>query len=137
MTGPNAAMNQAKMFHPSKEFSAKAHVKSLEQYQQMYERSIRDPEGFWGEVAGEFHWEERWTKVREFDFKDKISIQYFLGGQTNICYNALDRHLASRGDQVAFFWEGNEPGEDSRKGRWSKVARCATMRVGSSDGADE
>ena len=50
----------------------------------------------------------------EFDFRNEISIQYFLGGQTNITYNALDRHLEKRGDQIAILWEGNEPSEDAK-----------------------
>ena len=103
---------ESRMFAPPKAFSERAHVKSLKQYREMYLRSIDDPEGFWGEVAEGFHWQKRWTKVREFDFKDKIAIRYFIGGKTNICYNALDRHLGLRGNQVAILWEGNEPGED-------------------------
>lgn len=106
--------NQPRMFEPPKDFSAKAHIKSFDEYKRMYDRSIKDPEGFWGEVAQQFHWEKRWTKVREYDFRDKISIKYFQGGRTNICYNALDRHLEKRGDQVAFFWEGNDIGEDAK-----------------------
>ncbi len=103
-----------KMFPPSKEFSERAHIRSLEQYRQMYERSVQNPEGFWGEVANDFHWQKKWTKVREFDFRDKISIKYYIGAKTNITYNALDRHLAKRGDQTAILWEGNEPGEDAK-----------------------
>ncbi len=100
------------MFAPPKDFAEKAHVKSLAQYREMYQRSIDDPEGFWSEIAEGFHWHQKWAKVREYDFKDKIAIRYFLGGKTNICYNALDRHLPSRGNQLAILWEGNEPGED-------------------------
>ncbi len=101
------------IFPPSSEAAARAHIGSMGQYQEMYQRSIDDPEGFWGDIAGEFHWHRRWDKVREFDFTDDISIQFFLGGQTNITYNALDRHLDTRGDQPAIIWEGNELGEDS------------------------
>jgi len=103
-----------KVFPPCKAFSERAHVRSLEQYRRMYERSVEDPEGFWSEVASDFHWQKKWTKVREFDFRDKISIKYFIGAKTNITYNALDRHLAKRGDQTAILWEGNEPGEDAK-----------------------
>jgi acetyl-CoA synthetase len=110
---PNAT-TKARMFHPSQEFAAKAHIKSFDQYRSMYERSIEDPEGFWSDVAGEFFWKQRWTKVREFDFKDRISIKFFLEAKTNISFNALDRHLERRGDQVALLWEGNEPGEDGK-----------------------
>ncbi len=104
----------SRFFAPSGEWKERAHINSIEQYREMYERSIRDPEGFWSEVAGDFFWREKWTKVREFDFTDEISIKYFLGAKTNISYNALDRHLDKRGDQVAIIWEGNEPGEDGR-----------------------
>jgi len=102
------------VFPPSSEASQRAHIKSMEQYRQMYERSISDPDGFWGEIAEQFYWHKKWDKVREFDFKDTISIKFFLGAQTNISYNALDRHLDKRGDQPAILWEGNEPGEDGK-----------------------
>jgi acetyl-CoA synthetase len=107
-------MTISRTFPPSADFSATAHVRSLDEYRRMYERSIKDPEGFWGEVADGFHWKKRWTKVREYDFKNSISIKYFLGAQTNITYNALDRHLERRGDRTAILWEGNEPGEDGK-----------------------
>ncbi|HPD30113.1 MAG TPA: acetate--CoA ligase [Phycisphaerae bacterium] len=114
MSGSAPSTTQERVFMPPPEFTAKAYVKSMEQYQQMYDRSIKDPEGFWGEMASEFYWKEKWTKVREFDFNGDISIKYFIGGKTNITYNCLDRHLDTRGDQVAIIWEGNTPGEDAR-----------------------
>ena len=101
-------------FPPSAAFSAAAHLKTIDEYRAMYERSIDDPEGFWAEMAEGFYWERKWDKVREFDFTDGISIGFFLGAKTNITYNALDRHLDSRGDQTAIIWEGNEPGEGSK-----------------------
>ena len=107
------ASQDTRIFPPPDSFAAKAHIQSLDKYKEMYERSINDPEGFWGEVAEGFYWKEKWTKVREFDFTSDISIKYFLGAKTNITYNALDRHLDKRGDQVAIIWEGNEPGEDA------------------------
>jgi acetyl-CoA synthetase len=102
------------MFHPPADFRAKAHIRSMEEYEAMYRRSIDDPEGFWAEIAEGFHWRRRWDKVREYDFTGSISIKFFLGAQTNVCYNALDRHLDTRGGQVAILWEGNTPGEDSK-----------------------
>ncbi len=102
------------VFNPPAEFSKQAHLKSMDDYKRMYEKSISDPEGFWGEVANGFYWQQPWTKVREYDFKDKIEIKWFLGAKTNITYNCLDRHLDTRGDQVAIIWEGNEPGEDAK-----------------------
>ncbi len=103
------------LYYPPKTFSEKAHIKSLDQYNEMYKRSIEDPDGFWAEVAEQFHWQKKWDKVREFNFcrsKGTISIKWFQGAETNLCYNCLDRHLDTRGDQPALLWEGNEPGED-------------------------
>jgi len=97
---------------PPADFAAKAYVSSEAQYQEMYDQSIADPDKFWGEIASTFHWEKKWQCVREYDWADKVTTKWFAGGQTNICYNALDRHLATRGDQVAILWEGNEPGDD-------------------------
>ena len=108
----NAAETQ--VFPPPAELAAKAHIKSMDQYRQMYERSIADPEGFWGEVAEDFYWKQKWTKVCQYDFDDKIKIGWYLGAKTNITYNCLDRHLDTRGDQVAILWEGNTPGEEAR-----------------------
>ena len=106
---------EPRVFPPPAGFSAKAHIKSMEQYRAMYDRSVKDPEGFWGEIAErDFHWQKKWTKVREYDFTGDISVKWFIGGKTNITYNCLDRHLATRGDQTAIIWEGNEPGEDAK-----------------------
>ncbi len=102
------------MFPPPPEFTERAWIKSIDQYREMYERSIKDPEGFWGEIASEFHWYKKWDRVRSYNFDRRngpIDIRWFAGGKTNITYNALDRHLATRGDQVAIIWEGNEPTE--------------------------
>ena len=99
---------------PSPEFAAAAHVQSIDQYQTMYRQSIEDPDKFWGEIAGQFVWDQKWDRVRDFTFSDNVSIRWFEGGKTNITVNALDRHLEKRGDQVALIWEGNEPGEDAK-----------------------
>ncbi|MFG0249114.1 MAG: acetate--CoA ligase [Phycisphaeraceae bacterium JB051] len=99
---------------PPADFAANAYVGSEAQYQQMYDQSIADPDKFWGEVASQFHWDKKWSRVRDFDWTDKITTQWFTEGQTNICYNCLDRHLETRGDQVAVLWEGNEPGDDAK-----------------------
>ena len=103
------------LYYPPKSFSERAWVKSLEQYEEMYQRSIQDPDGFWGEQAEQFFWQKKWDTVRAFNFarsKGTVDIKWFAGGQTNITYNCLDRHLDTRGDQPALIWEGNEPGED-------------------------
>ena len=107
-------MTEGNVYPPPVSFSERAHISSLDVYREMYKRSVDDPDAFWGEIAENFYWKKKWSKVREFDFSGAISIKYFLGATTNITYNALDRHLATRGDQTAIIWEGNEPGEDGR-----------------------
>ena len=100
-SGADTVIGTAKLFPPSGNFSKNAHITSREQYDEMYRRSIEDPDAFWSEIASDFYWKEPWTQVREFDFTDEISIRWFIGAKTNICYNALDRHLDTRGGQVA------------------------------------
>ena len=96
--------------------SRQTYIKDFDEYKTMYERSIRDPEGFWGEIAKQFHWEVPFTKVVDFNFKStngKIFSRWFEGGKTNICYNALDRHVkAGHGGQIAMYHESNEEGEE-------------------------
>ena len=102
-------------FHAPDRFRENAWIKSMEEYKVMYERSINDPEGFWTEIAEQFHWEKKWDKVWDYNYtlsKAPIDIKWFIGGKTNITYNCLDRHLESRGDQTAIIWEGNSPDED-------------------------
>ncbi len=100
-----------KQIPPPENFAGKANCPTFEAYQKMYQRSVEDPEGFWGEVADDFVWNKKWDKVREYTFEGNVSIQWFAGGKTNISVNALDRHLEQRGDQPAIIWEGNEPTE--------------------------
>jgi acetyl-CoA synthetase len=100
-----------KLIPPPANFAGKANCPSYEAYQQMYQRSIQDPEGFWAEIAEGFVWNKKWDKVCEYTFEGNVSIKWFLGGKTNISVNALDRHLEKRGDQPALIWEGNEPTE--------------------------
>jgi len=105
------------VFKPSAAFSKDAWIKNFEQYKEMYDRSIKDPDGFWGEVAEDFFWYKKWDKVLTHNYdrrNGKIHLEWFTGAKTNITYNALDRHLEKRGDQVAIIWEGNDPSE-SRK----------------------
>jgi len=107
-------MNQFK-FRADDSFRKNAWVKSMEEYTALYDRSVSDPEGFWEEMAEQFHWEKKWDSVRDFNYtlsKGPIYINWFKGGKTNITYNCLDRHLEKRGDQIALIWEGNAPDED-------------------------
>jgi acetyl-CoA synthetase len=103
------------LFEPNAEFQKNAWIKSHDQYKELYDRSLNDPEGFWAEMAETFHWYKKWDKVMDFNYdmgKGPVSIEWFRGATTNITYNCLDRHLDERGDQEAIIWEGNEPGED-------------------------
>ncbi len=103
------------LYQPPEKLSENAWISSMEQYREMYERSIKDPEGFWAELAEEFHWHKKWTKVRSYDFKNDIFIKFFEGAETNIVYNALDRHVAGgKKDKIAIIWEGNEPDEQKK-----------------------
>ena len=89
-------------------------IKTFEEYQNTYERSVKDPEGFWGEIAGTFHWNKKWDKVLEWEFRTPV-VKWFAGGKTNITFNCLDRHLATRGNQVALLWEPNNPSDPTIK----------------------
>jgi acetyl-CoA synthetase len=101
-------------YPPSAEFAAGAHVSSMDQYNEMYQRSISDPEGFWADIADDFEWKEKWSKVLEYTFQGNVDVKWFIDGKTNLSVNRLDRHLATRGDQTAIIWEGNDPSEDSK-----------------------
>ncbi len=83
------------------------------QYQDMYTRSIEDPEGFWGEHGKRIDWIKPYQKVKDASFdKPDVHIRWFYDGTLNASVNCLDRHLDSRGDQTAIIWEGDDPGED-------------------------
>jgi acetyl-CoA synthetase len=83
-------------------------IKTFEEYQVAYKQSVDDPEGFWAEVAQQFQWRKPWKKVLSWDFHE-ANIKWFEGGVMNITENALDRHLADKGDQNAIIWEPNDP----------------------------
>jgi len=75
-------------------------------YQESWERSIKDPEGYWGEVAEKLFWKKRWTRV--LDRSREPFYRWFVGGETNLCYNAIDRHLAAKASRPAIIWESTE-----------------------------
>jgi len=109
--GIDSLMREKRVFPPPKEFVEKAYIKSREQYEEMYKRSLEDPEGFWGEIANELFWYKKWDKVNEENFKE-AQIKWFIGGKTNICYNCLDRHVQTwRKNKAAIIWQG-EPEDD-------------------------
>ncbi len=96
-------------------FRRRAHIRSMEEYEAMYARSIEDPEGFWHEQAQRIDWMKPFTRVKDVSFaKDDVHIRWYLGGRTNAAWNCLDRHLATRGDRTALIFEPDDPGEDPR-----------------------
>ncbi|MBL4712127.1 MAG: AMP-binding protein, partial [Gammaproteobacteria bacterium] len=95
------------------EAKARAHIDDAK-YQEMYKRSIEEPEQFWAEQAEELlDWSKPWDKVRDFDYK-KGHIRWFEGATLNVSYNCLDRHLETRGEQTAIIWEGDDPNDDKK-----------------------
>ena len=81
-------------------------------YREMYARSIKDPDGFWGEHGKRIHWSKPFTKVKNTSFDaDNVSIKWFEDGLTNVAYNCIDRHLPARAQQTAIIWEGDDPSE--------------------------
>jgi acetyl-CoA synthetase len=88
-------------------------IRNFDEYRTEYERSVRDPEGFWAGIAGHFTWRRKWDRVLEWNFRDP-DVKWFAGGRLNITENCLDRHLAERGGQPAIVWEPNDPGEAGR-----------------------
>ena len=106
-------MSEHKVYPVPQEIARTAHIDSA-RYKEMYKRSIDDPEGFWAEQAEAFvTWTRKWDKVWEWDYH-QASIKWFEGAKLNACYNCVDRHLDSRGDQVAILWEGDEPTDDKK-----------------------
>jgi acetyl-CoA synthetase len=84
-----------------------------EKYRALYEQSVKDPEAFWGENGQRLDWSKPYTKVKNTHFgPGSVSIKWFEDGELNVSANCIDRHLATRGDQVAIIWEGDDPTED-------------------------
>ena len=111
----DSTLRENRVFPPPEEFSAKAHIKSLEEYEALYKQSIEDPEEFWAGAAGDLHWFKPWDKVLEWNLP---WAKWFVGGKLNLSYNCLDRHigcnaLGERASKTAIIWEG-EPGEVRR-----------------------
>ena len=95
-------------------FAAQANI-TAKQYEADYQRSMDDPEGYWAEQAETYvSWFKPWDKVLDWNFGDHPSIKWFEGGTLNVSYNCLDRHLETRGDQVAIIWEADDPAEDRK-----------------------
>jgi acetyl-CoA synthetase len=103
-------------------------ITSYEQYQKEYNRSIKDPSGFWSDIAEQFTWKKKWDSVLEWNFKEP-KVEWFKGAKLNITENCLDRHLEKDGDTPALIWEPNDPDEHHRiltyKKLYEKVCQFA------------
>ncbi|CAB1427300.1 unnamed protein product [Pleuronectes platessa] len=106
------------VFHGSEDLKKEAHVSSFDRYKELYASSIERPDEFWGDIAKDFFWKTKHTgPFLEYNFdvtKGEIFVKCMEGASTNISYNLLDRNVHERklGDRVAFYWEGNEPGDE-------------------------
>src|SRR4030066_1031876 len=102
-------MTEKRPFPPSKDFSRKAHISSMDEYEKIYKRSIDDPEGFWSEMAEKnLTWYKKWDKVLEYNF-EKPEIKWFQGGKLNVSYNCLDRHTNTPlRNKAAIIWEADD-----------------------------
>ncbi len=107
----DSMLRENRVFPPSPEFSARAYLKSRDEYEELYRQSIEDPERFWDKAARELDWFKPWDKVLEWDLP---WAKWFVGGKMNLSYNCVDRHaLGARRNKTALIWEG-EPGEVRR-----------------------
>ncbi len=105
---------QSKVYPVPADFAANAHIDEAS-YKEMYQRSVDHPKAFWAEQASEFlTWSKPWDNVLDWSFEGDVHIKWFEGGKLNVAYNCIDRHLGSRGDQVAIIWEGDDPDDDKK-----------------------
>ncbi len=113
MTDESAAIKslagESQVINPPAWVSERAWITSMAEYREMYDRSVKDPEGFWAEMAETYlHWEKKWDTVLEYEF-DTPRVEWFKGGRTNVAYNCLDRHLSTwRRNKAAIIWESDE-----------------------------
>ena len=103
-----------KSFKPNEKIKNNAYVGSVEKYNEIYDYSIKDPEGFWAEQAERITWFKKWNKVWNWDF-NKADISWYEGAELNACYNCVDRHVDNgHGNETALIWEGNDSSESKK-----------------------
>src|SRR5580700_6905117 len=104
----DSILQEDRKFDPPAEFSRHAQIQSLEEYEDLYRESVDDPDKFWSRIASELHWFKKWDTVLEWNCP---WAKWFVGGQINLSYNCLDRHVETwRKNKAAIIWE-SEPGE--------------------------
>jgi acetyl-CoA synthetase len=123
----DSVLKEQRVFEPSEEFRSRAQIKSLAEYERLYKAAEQDQEGFWAGIARELHWFKQWDRVLEWNLP---FAKWFIGGELNLSYNCLDRHVATwRKNKAALIWEG-EPG-DSRTLTYQQllheVSKCANV----------
>jgi len=113
-------------------------IKSIEQYQTAYQKSMEDPEKFWDEIGQHFTWQKKWDKVLDWEFNTP-KIEWFKGGKLNITENCLDRWVATQPDTAAIIWESNNPHEASRTLTYKELHQqvCAFAQVLKNNGAQK
>jgi acetyl-CoA synthetase len=127
MSDIDSALKEQRSFEPSQEFRSKAHINSPAEYERLYGEAARDPQTFWAGIARELHWFKPWDRVLDWNLP---FAKWFVGGELNLSYNCLDRHVATwRRNKAAILWEG-EPG-DSRALTYQQllheVSKCANV----------
>src|ERR1700676_120690 len=123
----DSVLTEQRVFEPSQDFQSKAHIKSKAEYQRLYKEAAEHPAEFWAKIATELHWFKPWGRVLDWNLP---FAQWFVGGELNLSYNCLDRHVATwRKNKAAILWEG-EPG-DSRALTYQQllheVSKCANV----------
>ncbi|MCX6012124.1 MAG: acetate--CoA ligase [Chloroflexi bacterium] len=122
-------MEENRVFNQPKELSKQAYIKSMAAYKKMYDRSIADPQAFWGELAEQLDWYKKWDKVLVADFKE-AKHQWFVGGKINVTYNCVDRHAKSdRKNKAAIIWEGDigDSKTYTYQQLYYEVSKCANV----------
>jgi acetyl-CoA synthetase len=130
--GIESLSHEGRSFPPPENIRKRAWIRDLETYKKLYDRSLKDPEGFWSEMAEPFVWHKKWDRVLSYDWNEKIDVRWFEGARTNLSVNCLDRHLSPSptvnlqlgprpspawgegADRIAYLWVGNEPGEEKK-----------------------
>ena len=123
----DSVLTEQRVFEPSEDFQSKAHIKSKAEYERLYKEAAEHPAEFWAKIARDLHWFKPWERVLEWNLP---FAQWFIGGELNLSYNCLDRHVATwRKNKAAILWEG-EPG-DSRALTYQQllheVSKCANV----------
>ncbi|NNE46414.1 MAG: acetate--CoA ligase [Rhodothermales bacterium] len=129
------------LYPPSEAFRTRAHIKSLEEYHELYEQSVKNPDAFWAEQAQRIDWFEDFHTVKDVSFaRDDVHIRWYLGGKLNAAYNCIDRHLPTRAGQTALIFEPDDPKDPSKHityqelyeevGRFANVLKARGVKKG-------